>query len=450
SASNDSAVITGNDSAVISRNEPDRDDLRGLSVRQASNFWRGCEMKLRYSALYVAMTAVLFSSAAVHAAETDATTSTQAPSTKVKNLATVQVTATKRETPLQKTPVAITAFGGDTLDKERVMTVQDLTKLVPGLQGTSEGDHGVVTLTLRGIGNDSAKTEYADPEVATFVDGVYTPRAEAAASLLLDMDSVEVLRGPQGTLWGRNSTAGAISFTTIKPDINGGFNGSGTIEMGNYNQSGVRAAVNLPISSTFAMRIAAVHEQHDGYVDYQNPVGQIPTLAQQQANYLASGGDPASFQPINTNLFVQKGKKHDEHEPDSAAAAGPGVLVGADRRGALPGSHLQVGAQPHGLDHQRQHGTDLRGRLQPLFGPERFRPGRRRERADQLHHQRRVPGRPHQLLQLRQFQPRVRPQVPRREHGGLDPRRVLRAREQRHPLRHPDHERYPARHRELA
>jgi iron complex outermembrane receptor protein len=254
------------------------------------------------------MTAILASGSAFAAGQN--TASQDQPSKKIKNLDAVQVTATKRETPLQKTPVAVSAVSADTLDKERVMTVQDIAKLVPGLQGTSQGDHGVVSLTLRGIGNDSAKTEYADPEVATFVDGVYTPRAEAAASLLLDMDSVEVLRGPQGTLWGRNSTAGAVSFTTAKPDINGGFYGNGSVEAGNYNQSGVRAAVNLPISSTFAMRVAAVHEQHDGYVDYQNPVGQIPSLADQQTAYLASGGSLANFQPINTNLFVQKGRKY--------------------------------------------------------------------------------------------------------------------------------------------
>ena len=270
-------------------------------------------MKLRYSALYVAMTAILASGAA-HAVGQSAATANDAPTKKVKDLGAVEVNATKRKTPLQKTPVAITAIGGDTLDKERVMTVQDITKLVPGLQGTSEGDHGVVTLTLRGIGNDSAKTEYADPEVAVFVDGVYAPRAEAASSLLLDMDNVEVLRGPQGTLWGRNSTAGAINFETMKPDIKGGFNGSATIEAGNYNQSGERVAVNLPISSTFAMRVAAAHEQHDGYVDYQNPTGQIPSVAQQQANYLASGGSLATFQPINTNLFVQSGKKYDAQD----------------------------------------------------------------------------------------------------------------------------------------
>ena len=279
-------------------------------------------MKLRYSALYVAMSLVL-APGVVLAADQDATSQDQSQGSapvekKVKQLDAIQVSATKRETPLQKTPVAVSAITPDTLDKERVMTVQDLTKLVPGLQGTSQGDHGVVTLTLRGIGNDSAKTEYADPEVATFVDGVYAPRAEAASGLLLDMDGVEVLRGPQGTLWGRNSTAGAISFQTAKPDINAGFYGNAQIDAGNYNQMGARAAVNLPISNTFAMRVAVVHEQHDGYVDYQNPGALLPSVAQQQAAYLASGGTAANFRPIDPSVFVQGGDKYNAQDQSAA------------------------------------------------------------------------------------------------------------------------------------
>src|SRR6187551_842458 len=151
-------------------------------------------MNLHRTLLYVAISLVIAPGTAF-AVGKDTTAQTPPPSNapgaaekKVQNLDAVSVTATKRETPLQKTPVAVTAITVDTLDRERVMTVQDLTKLVPGLQGTSQGDHGVVTLTLRGIGNDSAKTEYADPEVATFIDGVYSPRPEAAAGLLLDIE----------------------------------------------------------------------------------------------------------------------------------------------------------------------------------------------------------------------------------------------------------------------
>jgi iron complex outermembrane receptor protein len=149
----------------------------------------------------------------------------------VQTLGEVQVTATKRETPLQKTPIAVSAINANTLDKQRVTNVVDITSLVPSLAATTQGDHGVVTLTMRGIGNDSAKTEYADPEVALFVDGVYAPRAEAAAGLLLDLDSIEALRGPQGTLWGRNSTVGAINFQTAKPQLGKMF-GYGQMEVG--------------------------------------------------------------------------------------------------------------------------------------------------------------------------------------------------------------------------
>ncbi|HEY4144377.1 TonB-dependent receptor [Pinirhizobacter sp.] len=273
-------------------------------------------MKLRYSALYMAVAAVLATSA-MQAAAQDAATDTGASKKDIKQLDAVQVSATKRETPLQKTPVAVTAITPDALDKERVMTVQDLTKLVPGFQATTQGDHGVITLTMRGIGNDSAKTEYADPEVATFVDGVYSPRPEAAAGLLLDMDGVEVLRGPQGTLWGRNSTAGVVSFQTAKPEL-GSFYGNASIEAGNYSMLGTRAAVNLPVSDTLAFRVAVAHQEHDGYVDYQNPSSQLPSVAQQQATYLAGGGNPAAFQPINTHNYITGGDKYNAQDQSAA------------------------------------------------------------------------------------------------------------------------------------
>src|SRR5471030_1714677 len=81
----------------------------------------------------------------------------------------VLVTATKRATSLQKTPVAITALTAATLEDNHVQNIEDIATLVPGFQATTQGDHGVITMTLRGIGNDQAKTEQADPEVAIFV-----------------------------------------------------------------------------------------------------------------------------------------------------------------------------------------------------------------------------------------------------------------------------------------
>ena len=241
----------------------------------------------------------------------------------------VTVTATKRTTTLQSTPLAVTPIGAAELDKQHVQTISDVVHLVPSFQATTEGDHGVITMTMRGIGNDSAKTEYADPEVALFVNGIYAPRAEGAASLLFDMQNIEVLRGPQGTLWGRNSTVGAVNMQTAPAELGSNF---GDIQggLGSYNRYGARAAFNFALSDTFAVRAAFVHEQHDGYVDYQNP--KLPSLADQQAAYdafnaanvaaaAAAGTAPPAtkpFQPIDRNTFVQSGPKYNAQDQSAA------------------------------------------------------------------------------------------------------------------------------------
>ena len=235
----------------------------------------------------------------------------------------VTVTATKRSTSLQSTPLAITALSANDIEKAHVQTVADLVHLVPSFQATTEGDHGVITMTLRGIGNDSAKTEYADPEVALFVDGIYAPRAEGAASLLFDMEGIEVLRGPQGTLWGRNSTVGAVNMKTAKADTSGNF---GNVEtgLGSYSRFGARGAFNLAVSDTFALRAAFAHEQHDGYVNYQKP----PTisLADQHAAAdpvvaafnAAHPNNPIAFRPLDPNTFVQAGPKYNAQDQSAA------------------------------------------------------------------------------------------------------------------------------------
>ena len=230
-------------------------------------------------------------------------------------IAEVVVTATKRSTSLQRTPIAVTALSAATLADNHVQTMLDVVALVPGFQATSQGDHGVTTMTLRGIGNDSAKTEYADPEVASFVDNVYSPRAEGATSLMFDVEGIEVLRGPQGTLWGRNSTVGAVNIQTVKPELN---SRAGYIEggIGDYNRFGARGAVNIPLSENAALRFAVIHERHDGYTDYQKY--QTTPVSQQLAAYLAGGRDPALFRPINPNNFVSGGDKYNAQDQSAA------------------------------------------------------------------------------------------------------------------------------------
>ncbi|HEV3018397.1 MAG TPA: TonB-dependent receptor [Burkholderiaceae bacterium] len=228
----------------------------------------------------------------------------------------IVITATKRATSLQDTPVAVTPLSASDLQDAHVQTIADVVHLVPSFQATTQGDHGVITMTLRGIGNDSAKTEYADPEVGLFVDGIYSPRAEGASALLFDLSSIEVLRGPQGTLWGRNSTVGAVNMQTVKPvlnDTSGSFEGG----LGTYNRFGARGAFNVPLSDTLAMRLAFVHEQHDGYVDYQP--APHPSVVSQQAAYNAStASTQVPFQPLNPNLFVQAGPRYNAQDQSAA------------------------------------------------------------------------------------------------------------------------------------
>ncbi len=219
----------------------------------------------------------------------------------------VVVTGTKRATSLQRTPIAITSLNAATLQDNHVQTMLDVVALVPGFQATAQGDHGVTTMTLRGIGNDSAKTQYADPEVASFVDNVYSPRAEGATALMFDIEAIEVLRGPQGTLWGRNSTVGAVNIQTVKPELN---SRSGSVEagIGDYNRYGARGAFNIPLSDKAALRIGIVHEQHDGYVDYQT--FKAPSQASQRAAFEEAGGLPENFRPINPNNYAVGNQKY--------------------------------------------------------------------------------------------------------------------------------------------
>ena len=358
----------------------------------------------------------------------------------------VTVTATKRSTSLQSTPLAVTALGANDIEKAHVQTIADIVHLVPSFQATTEGDHGVITMTLRGIGNDSAKTEYADPEVALFVDGIYAPRAEGAAALLFDMEGIEVLRGPQGTLWGRNSTVGAVNMKTAKADTSGNF---GNIEggLGSYNRFGARAAFNLALSDTFAIRAAFVHEQHDGYVDYQKPP--VISLADQHAAAdpviaafnAAHPANPIAFRPLDPNTFVQAGPKYSAQDQSAARLSfvwkptrditwnasyekfidrgTPNMnLMQTPRAGEsfwsalvsvapVPRPQRQHLPQPRRLEPERLPGAVVHRGVFEVHGLGRLRPVRRRHGADQLHHRRDRAGRPHQLVALQELQPRV-------------------------------------------
>jgi iron complex outermembrane receptor protein len=174
------------------------------------------------------------------------------------------VTATKRKSRLMETPVAVTAISKEMMDREGVRNILDIGSLVPSTQiGFSPSDSGV-QVTVRGITSNNF-TELGDPTVGIHVDGIYSPRPQGGLALLHDVERIEVLRGPQGTLFGRNSTAGAINIITARPDFDR-FTGFVDAEVGKYNLRASHGVVNIPVAETFALRASYVFEQRDGYI----------------------------------------------------------------------------------------------------------------------------------------------------------------------------------------
>lgn len=173
------------------------------------------------------------------------------------------VTGEKRETNIQSAPIAITAISGDVLQQRNINQVNDMNGYVPGLNiAKSEGAERIIT--IRGIGYETAQNPNSQPGVAFHIDGVYIAHVMALNQDLLDVDRIEVLRGPQGTVFGETSTGGAINVITKKPVI-GKASGSLSVSGGNYNYIKGNGSANIPISDTMAARVSYQYLSHDGY-----------------------------------------------------------------------------------------------------------------------------------------------------------------------------------------
>jgi iron complex outermembrane recepter protein len=176
------------------------------------------------------------------------------------------VTATRRVTDLQDTPLAISAFDQAKLDENRVVSLLDMRGLVPNLQFFENGDHAVPLIFIRGLGTRN-QTEAGDQGIAFYSDGVFSARSQGTTVMMYDLERVEVLRGPQGTLFGRNSTGGAISLHSAKPNSDS-FDASGELTAGSDSLLGLRGMVNVPVSENWALRFAGALEERDGLTDF--------------------------------------------------------------------------------------------------------------------------------------------------------------------------------------
>jgi iron complex outermembrane recepter protein len=177
-------------------------------------------------------------------------------------IADIIVTATRREESSQRTAIPVTAITGDALDAMGVANVQTLTKLAPTLKlGQSQG--GGIQITARGVGNLGANSAN-EPGVPINYDGAYLARSFGSNGIFFDVARVEFLKGPQGTLYGRNSTGGVLNIITNDPTKKLGANL--TLESGNYGLLRASAAINLPISEGVALRISGQAIERRGYL----------------------------------------------------------------------------------------------------------------------------------------------------------------------------------------
>jgi len=213
------------------------------------------------------------------------------------------VTARRTEESAQKTPLALTAFSGETLERTGAQQVTDLQGAVPNLnlvQG--RGSSNSTNIYIRGVGQpDSLQT--FDPAVGVYVDDVYYSRIRGTQFDLLDLERVEILRGPQGTLYGKNTIGGAMKLVSRRPGQE--FRARGSVAYGDYDLIEAQGAVSGPVSDNLALGLSVLHSERGGYVTDPS-TGAEYNDKNSQAVRGSLAWDPASNFRIDFNLDYSK------------------------------------------------------------------------------------------------------------------------------------------------
>lgn len=299
------------------------------------------------------------------------------------------VTAQNRSQNVQDVPIAMQVVSGEDLERAGVTDFTSLQKIAPAVQITN--DTNLTRVTVRGVGtNDNAETQ--DTSIAVNIDGEYINRPTVLNASLFDLERVEVLRGPQGTLYGRNSTGGAINFITRKPGRDFGVNFSASF--GNYDAIVVQGGVDIPLGDIGGIRIAGTRSLRDGYFYHPN------TDSRSGDDNTHGGRISLSLEPtdaLDVDLAVEKVRVRNTianqafvnfnnglgFNPDFAPGAGCNengwVPIGSDPRllACIPlnvnlapsidrSSYVSAARGPGGNE---QDSTAFRGRVAYNFGP---------------------------------------------------------------------------------
>jgi iron complex outermembrane recepter protein len=234
-------------------------------------------------------------------------------SASAQQLEEIIVTAQKREQDIQRVPIAVSAFTTETLRAKGVTDINALTNLTPNVNLDSSspfsGDTSVLSASIRGIGQDDFAFNL-DPGVGVYLDGVFLARTFGANQNLMDVDRVEILKGPQGTLFGRNTIGGAINIVTHVPGPEPSFEAQATV--GEYNRTDLGFTADLPITDSLLSSLTVSSMDRDGYQDVipypaDSPWGSRPFVVDPMNAYPRAGYDTSEANG-GINQTVVRGK----------------------------------------------------------------------------------------------------------------------------------------------
>jgi iron complex outermembrane receptor protein len=275
--------------------------------------------------------------------------------------ADIIVTAQNRQQSVQDVPIAISVLSGEQLAAAGVTNVSSVEKVSPSLQITT--DTTATRVTVRGVGTLS-NGESQDQSIAVNIDGEYINRPTVLNAAVFDIQRVEVLRGPQGTLYGRNSTGGAVNFITRKPGQEFGVNASATY--GNYNQVIAEGGIDVPLGDVGAIRVAGIYSDHKGYNKHNNGYLALPQFTARQGQ--RSGDDQTwggratlRLTPVD-GLTIDATYEHVEQRivPSSQAYVNLNLPANGPGANCQLNGYLEVGATTPGVQCIPQNTNFLR------------------------------------------------------------------------------------------
>ena len=203
-------------------------------------------------------------------------------------LGEIVVTATRRETKLQRTPIAVSVVDQNLITQASPDNIGDLALYVPNFSAETITGFNAASFALRGVGQNNIIV-YFEPPVVVLVDDFVTPSVQTQLLDTFDVAQVEVLRGPQGTLFGKNSSGGAVTVRTKRPDLDRLF-ADGEISYGSFSTRTAKAAINVPLGQIAALRVVGGYEKSDGYYKNQACYGPVNNLT--------------AFRPPPNNIFI--------------------------------------------------------------------------------------------------------------------------------------------------